>query len=169
MRDSNGVLRALVKLVEAVRILGTAVGFVLAYDAWGEPASVEPIRMLALTLAIPMCGTCALEGLFLTRATAREKGYASAGDDSINPYQIQNTMWFLSAALVGLAWVLFVPEATQAFVLYVLLILGFFLLSAINHAWQAIAHGNRTWQNLDRPFLAAAMIGGSLPIILTSL
>ena len=168
MPDSNGVVRALVKLVEVVRILGTGVGFVLAYGFWGDPTPAESIRILALTLALPMCGTCALEGLFLSRATAREKGYASKGEPAINPYQIQNAMWFLAATLVGLGWGLFSPDATRAFVLYVVLILGFFLLSAINHSWQAIAHGNRTWQNLDRPFLAAAMVGGSLPIILSA-
>ena len=168
MPDSNGVVRGLVKLVEVVRILGTAVGFALAYGVWGDPTPAESIRILALTLAVPMCGTCAFEGLFLTRATAREKGYGSTNDDSINPYQTQNAMWFLAATMVGLGWGLFAPDATRAFVLFVVLILGFFVLSAINHTWQAIAHGNRTWQNLDRPFLAAAMVGGSLPIILSA-
>ena len=26
---------------------------------------------------------------------------------------------------------------------------SFFVLSALNHAWEAIGHGNRTWQNLS--------------------
>jgi len=169
MSDPNTVRQGLVRLVEAIRIVGTAVGFYLAYAAWGEPSSPESIRILALTLAIPMCGTCAVEGLFMARATAREKGYDSADGAVINPHQVQNTMWFLAATMVGLAWGMFFPAATQAFLLYVVLISAFFLLSAINHARQAIRYGNRTWQNLDRPFLTAAMIGGGMPIIVSYL
>lgn len=61
------------------------------------------------------------------------------------------------------------PDATAAFLLYVVFICSFFVLSALNHAWQAIGHGNRTWQNLNRPFLSLAMVGASVPIIMSYL
>lgn len=63
-------------------------------------------------------------------------------------------MWFLAATMVCLGWGLFSPDMTRAFVLSVVLILGFFLLSAINHTWQVIAHENRTcrsWIDRFRP------------------
>lgn len=169
MDGSDSIKRGLVRLVEAVRIVGTGVGFYFAYAAWTEPSSPDSIRILALTLAIPMCGSCAVEGLLLGRATAREKGYGSAGDAAIDPYQIQNALWFLAVSVCGVIWGLWFPAAIQAFVFYVVMVFAFFLLSAVNHAVQAVRHGNRTWQNLDRPFLAAAMIGGGLPIIVSYL
>ena len=110
-----------------------------------------------------------MEGLFLGRATAREKGYDSVGDATIDPYQIQNALWFLAVSVCGAIWGVWFPAATQAFLLYVVTVFAFFLLSAVNHAVQAVRHGNQTWQNLDRPFLAAAMIGGGLPIIVSYL
>ena len=158
----------LVKVVEGVRILGTGAGFCLAYGAW-NPEAPDTIRILALTFAIAMCGTCAFEGIFLSRATALEKGYASSGYGRINPYHIQNTMWFVAATIVGIAWGLGYPDATQGFLVYVALVSIFFLLSASNHACQAVRHENRTWQNLNRPFLTLAMVGGGVPIMVSYL
>lgn len=62
----------LVKLVEAVRIVGTGIGFFLAYRSNTDPLSGEAIRILAGTMAFVMCGTCAFEGLFLARARPRQ-------------------------------------------------------------------------------------------------
>ena len=165
MSDATRMKRGVVKLVEAVRIFGTGAGFYMAYAAWGEPSSPDAIRMLTLTFAIAMCGTCAFEGLFLAEATAMEKGYDRTSGGGVDPYHRQNTMWFLAAAIVGVVWAVVFPQATEAFVLYVVLLCAFFLLSAGNHAWQAIRYGNQTWQNLNRPFLAIGMAGGSVPII----
>jgi hypothetical protein len=169
MREPADVKRSLVKLLEFIRIIGTAFGFYLTYAALDVPSSPDSIRILALTFAIAMCGTLTLEGLFLAKATSREKGYSVVGDEMIDPYQIQNTMWFLAATTAGVVWPVWFPDATSAFLLYVVLIGGFFVLSAVNHAWQAIGHRNRTWQNLSRPFLSLAMVGGSLPIIMSYL
>ena len=158
----------MVRIVEGLRILGTGVGFYLAYGAW-DPDSSEAIRILAFTFAIAMCGTCAIEGVFLARATGIEKGYASSGDVQVNPYHVQNTMWFLAATIVGVSWASACPQSTQGFLVYVILVSLFFLLSAGNHAFQAIRRGNRTWANLNRPFLTLAMVAGGVPIILSYL
>ncbi|MCP4834261.1 MAG: hypothetical protein GY895_05790 [Phycisphaera sp.] len=158
--------RMLVKLVEAIRIVGTGIGFFLAYQSNADPPSGEAIRILAGTMAFVMCGTCAFEGLFLARATAREKGFDVRRDSNRrNPYQVQNSLWFLAAAIVGGAWVVFRPTDTGGLLLCVVLVLLFLLLSAANHAWEAVVHRNLTWQNLDRPILALAMLGGSVPIL----
>lgn len=169
MKDLANVKSNLVRLVEFIRIFGTALGFYLAYVALGVPSSPTSIRILALTFAIAMCGTLAFEGTFLAKATAREKGYDQLNSAMIDPYQLQNTMWFLAATVVGVAWAAWFPDAAEAFLLYVVLICSFFVLSALNHAWQAIEHGNRTWQNLSRPFLSLAMVVGSVPIIMSYL
>ena len=156
----------LVKLAEAIRIIGSALGFFLAYGALETPASPDAIRILALTFALALCAPCAVEGLCLAKATAREKGYDQLGSGRIDPYQRQSALWFLAATVVAVAWALTAPEATAAFLLYVELIGGFFVLSALNHAWEAIGGGNRTWQNLNRPFLSLALVGGGVPILL---
>lgn len=169
MNDSAKMKGNLVKLVEFVRIFGAAMGFYLVYASLEASSSPTSIRTLALTFAIPMCGTLAAEGMFLAKATAREKGYDHVGNEMIDPYQIQNTMWFLAATIAGVVWFVWFPDATMAFLLYVVFICCFFVLSALNHAWQAIVHGNRTWQNLSRPFLSLAMVAGSVPVILAYL
>ena len=156
----------LVKVLEAVRIIGTTTGFALAYGAFDTPLSSNAIRILALTYAFALCGTCAFEGLFLARATAHEKGYDHSEQGVRNPYQNQNTMWFLSATIVGASWACLSATASEALLLYVMLIGTFFVLSAFNHAWEALSHDNRTWQNVNRPFLSLAMVLGSLPIVL---
>ena len=163
IRQSTGV-----KIVEGVRILLAAVGFGWAYAVW-NPEAPSAIRILALTLAVAMCGTCAFEGLFLADSTAREKGYGSSTDGHVDPYHVQNTMWFLAATIVGVIWTIARPEAVQGYVVYVLLISLFLVFSAANHAWQAVKHGNRTWQNLNRPFLTLAMLGGGAPIVVSYL
>ena len=169
MRDATKVKSNLVKLVELIRTFGTALGFHLAYGALEVPPSPASIKILTLTFAIAMCGTLAFEGIFLAKAAAREKGYDQVSSAMIDPYQLQNTMWFLAATIAGVVWAAWFPDAIEAFLLYVVLICGFFALSALNHAWQAIGHGNRTWQNLSRPFLSLAMVGGSVPIIMAYL
>jgi hypothetical protein len=40
-----------------------------------------------------------------------------------------------------------------------MMFLLFILFSGINHGWQAIAHGNRAWNNLIRPFGMLLLIG----------
>lgn len=169
MSEPTTVESTLVKLVEFVRILGAALGFYLAYAALDAPSSPTAIRILALTFAIAMCGTLAFEGMFLATATAREKGYNRVGNTIIDPYQLQNTMWFLAATIVGVVWSVWFPHATMAFLLYAVFIGCFFVLSALNHAWQAIAHGNKTWQNISRPLLSLALVAGSVPIIMSYL
>jgi len=166
MEESVNVKSRLVKFVELVRILGVALGFYLSYAARDVPTSPASIRLLALTIAIAMCGTLSLEGIFLAKAAAREKGYDQVNDLMVDPYQLQNTMWFVAASVTGIAWTAWFPDATEAFLLYVVLICCFFVLSAMNHAWQAIVHGNKTWQNLSRPFLSLAMVVGSVPLII---
>ena len=155
-----------VKVVESVRMMGSTAGFALAYRAMDTPLSSNAIRILALTYAIALCGTCAFEGLFMAQSTALEKGYAKSAQDDRNPYQRQNTMWFLAATIVGVSWASRSTEASGALLLYVVLVGVFFVLSAANHTWEAIVHGNRTWQNLNRPFLSLALVTASLPIVM---
>ena len=167
MSNANSFQSLLVKLVEAVRIFGTGAGYYVVYDAYGAGDEVQALRLLMLTIAIGMCATCAVEGLFLSSATAAEKGY-DGGNDKVSPYQLQNSMWFVAATVVGVGWFFFDATARGAFLNYTVLISLFFTLSACNHAFQAIRHQNLTWQNLNRPVLQALMLGAGLPIILAN-
>ena len=164
VEDEGG--RRAVKVFEAVRVLGTAAGLYLAYAAQKEPITPASIRILAMTFAFAMGGPCAAEGLLLARAAARAKGFGGKNGDVGSPYHLQSTLWFLASAIVGGTWCLILPDDTWAFLLYSILIASFFMLSLMNHAWQAIVHGNRTRQNLSRPILAIALIAGSVPILL---
>ena len=60
------------------------------------------------------------------------------------------------------------PTSRPASVTYLVLVTLFFGLSALNHAYQAIRHGNLTWQNLNRPFLFAALVAATVPILLSA-
>ncbi len=164
MHVKNSMGSLLVKAVEATRIFGTAIGFYFVYDAYGVNDFTEALMRLVLTLGIGLCGTCAVESLFLSKATAKEKGY-DQGDDSVNPYQTQNAMWFVAGTFMAVFVYLVYPNSNPAGVTYLLLIVIFFGLSAVNHAYQAISHGNLTWQNLNRPFLFAGLIAASIPVL----
>ena len=168
MSNTNPLSSLLVKAVEATRIFGTAIGFYLVYDAYGVDDTQGALMRLVLTLGIGMCGTCAFESLFLSKATAREKGY-DLGEEQVSPYQIQNAMWFVSGTFMAGFVYWFYPTSKPAGATYVLLILIFFGLSALNHGYQAIRHGNLTWQNLNRPFLFVTLIAASVPVIAQSL
>ena len=69
-----------VKLIEAIRILGTAAGFYWVYDQQALGREIEALRFLVLTLALALCATCAAEGIFFSESSAREKGYRAEGD-----------------------------------------------------------------------------------------
>lgn len=153
-----------VKVIEAIRILGTGAGFYWIYDQQGLGHEVEALRFLVLTLALALCATCAAEGIFVSESSAREKGYRAEGERK-SPYQIQNLAWFVAATVTGV-W-LFQAESNDAGALlgYAVFVLLFFGLSALNHGYQTVRFGNMTWQNLNRPVLFGFLIVASIPII----
>ena len=155
---------SLIKLIEAIRILGTGAGFYWIYDQQALGHEVEALRFLVLTLALPLCATCAAEGIFFSESSAREKGYRGEGERK-SPYQIQNLAWFVAATVTGV-WI-FQAESHGAAALlgYAVFVLLFFGLSAINHGYQAIRFQNLTWQNVNRPLLFGILIVASVPII----
>ena len=163
-KDTNSLGSLLTKAVEGVRIFGTGIGYYLVYDSYGVDDYTGALMRLMLTLGIGLCGTCAIESLLLSKATAKEKGY-DLGEGRVSPYQIQNGMWFVSGTFMAGFVYLVYPTSKPAAATYVLLVLIFFGLSAINHAYQAIRHSNLTWQNLNRPFLFAALIAASVPVV----
>ena len=168
MNDTTSKDSAIAKLLEGIRIFGTAIGFYLVYDAYDAKDMTDAIRLLTLTLGLGMCGTCAIESLFFAKATAREKGY-DLGDDRISPYQRQNALWFVAGTITAVFLALTYPASKPAHVGYVILISTFFGLSAINHAYETVRHGNMTWQNLNRPFLFATLIAAAAPVIMKAM
>ena len=149
--------------IECLRIGGVAVGFYFAYDALSADDGIKAIRLLTLTIGL-LCGTSAFEGLFLAKASACAKGYDS--DSSItNPYQKQNTLWFVASTVMSFIVFICYPDSATANVTYLLFINIFLGLSAINHSFEAVCHGNLTWQNLNRPFLFIVLIVATIPII----
>ena len=69
MNKNTSKESGIVKLVEALRIVGTATGFYFAYDAYAVKDMTQAIRLLTLTFGLGMCCTCAIEGLFFLTLT----------------------------------------------------------------------------------------------------
>ena len=154
----------IIRAIEMIRIATMMAGFYWIYDRQALGLEVEALRFLVLTLALSLCGTCALEGVFFSESSAREKGYRVEGERK-SPYQVQNLAWFLAATATGV-WLFEVDSQDPAALLgYAVFVLLFFGLSALNHGYQAIRFGNLTWQNVNRPVLFGVLIVAAVPVI----
>ncbi len=158
------IKRKISKYTEWSRIGGVAVGFYFVYDAHSAGDAIEAARLLTLVIGLALCGTSAIEGLFFPKASALEKGF-DMGKGRSNPYQRQNALWFFSATVVSVIVFVWYPDSPSANATYLLFVNLFLGLSAINHALEAIANQNLTWQNLNRPFLFVALIVATVPIL----
>ncbi|OFY51697.1 MAG: hypothetical protein A2W85_08575 [Bacteroidetes bacterium GWF2_41_31] len=139
-----------VKLFEIKRIIAVGLGFFLAYFYGGS--AEEIIHLLLPWLIIPIMGFSAVEGLFFGKDAARAKGYGAN-----SAYQIQTALFFLSITFMSI-WLYFVHWGVWSEITLLFTFLLSLLLSAINHTYQAIAHGNYTWNNLIRPIGVIALI-----------
>ena len=83
----------IIRAIEMIRIATMMAGFYWIYDRQALGLEIEALRFLVLTLALSLCGTCALEGVFFSESSAREKGYRVEGERK-SPYQIQNLARF---------------------------------------------------------------------------
>ena len=86
------------------------------------------------------------------KESAKEKGYGAN-----SAYQIQTALFFLSISLMSV-WLYIVDWGVWADVTLLFTFLLSMTLSAANHAYQAVAHHNLTWNNLIRPLGVIALI-----------
>ncbi len=140
----------IVKLFEISRIAAVSIGFFLAYYYGGSAEHI--LHILLPWLVVPIMGFSAVEGLFFGKTSAKAKGYGAN-----SAYQMQTALFFLSISIMSV-WLYFVDWGEWADVTLLFTFLLSLTLSAINHTYQAVAHGNYTWNNLIRPIGVIALI-----------
>ena len=79
-----------------------------------------------------------------------------------NPYATQSTLWFASSCIVGVVAFFVYPRECSPQIVLATLQLLFFLMSALNHAYETVSHGNWLWQNMNRVLLSLAMVAGAV-------
>ncbi len=144
----------IIKIIEIIRIAGASFGIYWAYYidmSTGTPAE-SVLHILTPWIIVSIAGTSAIEGLFFGKQAASEKGFVDDGN-----YAYQSRIALLSYAVLSLV-VYFANWGTNAELTIMLTFLFFMFFSAINHGYQAIAHHNYHWANLNRPFLTALLI-----------
>lgn len=156
-----------VRVIEIFRILLCCAGYALAYHYYSQKHYVAAVRWLQMALSGALCGTAVVEGIWFYEAAGRLKGYHQGFDYSVgrNPYQTQNTVWFATSLVISCATFCAYSDVAPPQIVMVGLQLLFFTLSAMNHTYEAVAHGNCRWQNINRPIFSLLMLAGALPIL----
>ncbi len=153
----------LIQLLDIFRIVLVVIAFYVGYDI-GFGDTYDPIPQLHLMIPVvivAIAGISGIEGLFFGNKAALAKGYETGSN-----YQKQSAFALLSYTFGSLVvyfanWGIF-AELTVLFIF-----LFFFILSAGNHAIEAIRHKNYKWQNINRPFILILLLAGFVyPIIM---
>lgn len=145
----------IIKIIEAIRIAGASFGIYWAYYVGMTTTTPHESVLHILTpwIIVSIAGTSAIEGLFFGKLAAKEKGFQNDGN-----YAYQSRIALLSYAVIALV-VYFANWGTDSELTILLTFMFFMFFSALNHGYQAIAHHNYHWANLNRPFLTALLIG----------
>jgi hypothetical protein len=120
--------KQLVKGFEILRIVLSALGFYLAYS---ETSHTQALFWIIALVIIPLSGLTGLESLLFSSAAAKQKGR------EVSPYQIQSAMNNLAVAITAII-ILILNWGAQAKITIIAVSLVFFLLSAVQHAREAI-------------------------------
>lgn len=157
----------MVRVIEIFRILLCCAGYAWAYHYYSQKHFVTAVRWLQVALSHALCGTAVVEGIWFYEAAGRLKGYHQGFDYSVgrNPYQTQNTLWFATSLVISCATFCAYSDLAPPQIAMGGLQLLFFTLSAMNHTYEAVAHGNCHWQNINRPILSLLLLAGALPIL----
>jgi len=137
-------------LVGAAFYFGYQVGFAgeTQYDAAGQLHIMVPLVIVAIA------GLSGIEGLFFGRQAAEAKGYEVGSN-----YQKQSAFALISFTVTAVL-VFFLGWGLLAELTILFVFMFFFLMSAANHAVNAIKNHNYTWQNINRPFLILLVMAG---------
>jgi hypothetical protein len=135
--------KAICNLLEILRWAGIFVGIFLAKAANVDP--VATFSILCFWVVVPLTGFTGLESLFFGKTAASQSGYSDSG-----PYQRQSGLNNLSVAITTiLAYLLNWGAYAKIAVMTAALI--FFTLSAINHTYNLVIEGNKSFKNFLRP------------------
>ncbi len=145
----------IIKIIEIIRIAGASFGIYWSYYIGMSTSTPEEsvLHLLSPWIIVSIAGTSAIEGLFFGKQAAAAHGFKDGGN-----YATQSRIALLSYAVISLV-VYFANWGTNAELTIILTFMFFMFFSAINHGYQAVAHKNYHWANLNRPFLTALLIG----------
>jgi len=150
------------KILDILRIAGVSTafffGYMIGFDNGFNPEA-QLHFMIPLIIAA-VAGLSGIEGLFFARQSAEAKGYEVGSN-----YQRQSAIAMLSYAVVAV-FVSLVGWGIVAEITIFLAFMFFLILSAINHAVDAIKNKNYKWQNINRPFTTLLLLAGMIfPLI----
>jgi len=153
----------IVKIFDIIRITLVFLAFFFGYRI-GYAGAYDPIAQLHFmipVIIVAIAGISGLEGLLFAKKTAAEKGFMTDGN-----YQRQSAIALLSYAVVSVI-VYFTNWGIKAELTLFFAFLFFLFFSGINHAIDAIQRKNYRWQNINRPFITAALIAGmTYPVLM---
>ncbi len=148
----------ILKLIELARYICVGVGFYLAYQTSMSPGAA--IHILVIFITVPMAGLTGIESVFFSAGSAQAKGRELA-----SAYQVQSGMNNLALAITAfIVWYWQWDVHADLSVLLVLLI--FFCLSSLNHAYEYFFTSNNKLIHLLRPIATLLLVGGCIPLIL---
>lgn len=140
----------IIKILEIMRLAGVIAGYLISYFMFETPEEI--LKSLTIWTIVSIAGLSGLEGLLFSKQAAREKGYEQGSN-----YQIQSAFAFLAMAIIAVL-VVALNWGTKAYLTVSFVFLLFVFLSTINHAYQAVANKNLTWNNIIRPFQTIFLI-----------
>lgn len=146
----------LIQLLDIIRILLVGIAFYFGYSI-GFEGTYNPIAQLHFMIPIviiAIAGISGLESLIWGKKAAEAKGYEVGGN-----YQKQSGFSLLSYAF-GAIFVYFANWGIKAELTILFVFFFFFILSASNHAIEAIRNKNYKWQNINRPFILLLLLAG---------
>jgi hypothetical protein len=148
-------------VIEALRILGCIVGIQIGY--WGASDPTSRLEIMTVVLVLCLSGTVAFESLVLGESASKKIGYTPNRD-----YQIQSGLNSL-AVVIALGLIKLFGWNTYAYLALLTVVLVFFSLSSLNHAWTWYKEGNRKLVNVLRPFMTIALIAAAVPAVVMAL
>lgn len=140
----------IIKILEFARLAGVLAGYFIAYFAFDTPE--ETLKTLTIWAIVSIAGLSGIEGLFFGKQAAKAKGFEQGSN-----YQKQTAFAFLAMAIVAII-VVMANWGVMAYLTISFMFLLFLFMSTINHAYQAIANKNYTWNNIIRPFQTLFLI-----------
>ena len=140
----------IIKILEFMRLGGVIAGYFVSYFMFETPEEI--LKSLTIWTIVSIAGLSGIEGLLFSKMAAKEKGFEQGSN-----YQIQSACAFLSMAIVAVVTVIF-QWGTMAYLTVSFVFVLFVFMSTINHAYQAVAHKNLSWNNIIRPFQTIFLI-----------
>jgi len=149
------------RALEALRLIGVAVGIFFAFWLSGDPE--YQFSILTVSVVLSLAGLSGVENLFLGEAAAELSGYTGKGE-----YQRHYALNNLGLALATLL-VFIVGWGVHAKVTLMSIMLITLILAASSDAYRAVKEENPPYKIYVRPIVTLLLIGFVLPFMINVL